>query len=122
ELAEPDGTGNLLGEMLRVSKGAVANDKAKAWKPNAWNSFRILMMGNAPRIKLWINGQLMWEVAEPVNDLIAGDTDGMIGLQVHWSAVYSAAAGAFDMSGSWRPGSLLRFRNIAIKVLNQDSK
>ena len=122
ELAEPGGTGNLLGEMLRVSKGAVANDKAKVWKPNAWNSFRIRMTGDVPEIKLWINGQLMWEVAEPVNDLIAGATDGMIGLQAHWSAVYSAAAGAFDMSGSWRPGASLRFRNIAIRALNQDGK
>src|SRR6187549_113727 len=41
ELAEPGGTGALLGEMLPITKGAQARDKARAWKPNAWNSFRV---------------------------------------------------------------------------------
>jgi len=117
ELAEPGGTGNLLGEMLRVSKGAEAREKSKAWRPYDWNSFRIRMSGEVPEIKLWINGQVMWDVTEPVNDLIADATAGMIGLQVHWSATYSAASAGFDMSGSWRPGSSHRFRNIAIKEL-----
>lgn len=122
ELAEPGGTGNLLGEMLRVSKGAVAENKAKAWRPNEWNSFRIRMTGEVPEVKFWLNGQMMWDVTEPVNDFIAGATNGMIGLQAHWSAVYSAAADAFDMSGSWRPGASHRYRNIAIRELNQVHK
>src|SRR5687767_11680462 len=50
ELSEPGGTGNLYGEMLSVSKSAEAKDKSKAWKPNDWNSFRILMIGDVPRI------------------------------------------------------------------------
>jgi len=117
ELAEPGGTGNLLGEMLPITKGATATDKARVWKPNAWNSFRVRMEGDLPRIQLWINGRQMWDITEPVNDFTAGATGGMIGLQAHWSATYSAAAAGFDMSNSWRPGASHRFRNIAIKEL-----
>ena len=117
ELAEPGGTGALLGEMLRVSKGAEATAKATVWKPNDWNSFRIRMTGDTPRIILWINGVQMWDVTEPVNDFIAGATEGMIGLQAHWSATYAPDVAEFDMSGSWRPGSAQRFRRIAIKEL-----
>ena len=117
ELSEPGGTGALMGEMLRVSKGAQATDRAKVWKPNDWNSFRIRMTGDTPHITLWINGVQMWEVTEPVNDFIAGATDGMIGLQTHWSATYAPNVAEFDMSGSWRPGGVQRFRYIAIKEL-----
>lgn len=122
ELAEPGGTGDLLGEMLRISKNAVAKEKVKSWKPNGWNSFRIRMVGEVPRVKLWLNGVLMWDVIQPVNDFIAGATEGMIGLQAHWSAVYSAASAGFDMSGSWRPGASHRFRNIGIKEVKKTRK
>ena len=117
ELAEPGGTGDLLGERMAVSKTATASEKASVWKPGDWNSFRIRMEGAVPRLTLWINGKQMWTVAEPVNDFTAGATEGRIGLQVHWSAPYSAEVAEFDMSGSWRPGSAQRFRNIAIKEL-----
>lgn len=115
ELAEPGGTGDLLGEMLRMSTGAKASDKTKAWKPGDWNAFRIRMTGEVPKITLWINGMFMWEVTEPVNDFTAGATAGMIGLQAHWSAPYAATVQEFDMSGSWRPGASHRYRNIGIK-------
>lgn len=118
ELAEPGGTGDLLGEMLRVSKGAQATERAKIWKPNDWNSFRIRMVGDTPTITLWINEVKMWEVTEPQNDFIAGASQGMIGLQTHWSATYAPDVAEFDMSGSWRPGGVHRFRRIAIKELN----
>jgi hypothetical protein len=116
ELAEPGGTGNLFGELMRISKEGVA-DKASVWKPNDWNSFRIRMTGEIPRIMLWINGKLMFDVTEPANDFTAGATEGMIGFQAHWSTTFSAASEAFDMSGSWRPGASHRFRNIAIKEI-----
>jgi len=119
ELAEPGGTGNLFGEMMRISKDGVASDKASVWKPNDWNSFRIRMTGEVPHIILWINEKQMFDVTEPVNDFTAGATEGMIGFQAHWSATYSAASQAFDMSGSWRPGAAHRFRNIAIKELKE---
>jgi hypothetical protein len=117
ELSEPGGTGSLFGEMMPISTPATATNKSKVWKPNDWNEFKIRMVGQVPRITLWINGEQMWDVTQPVNDFTAGATEGMIGLQVHWSATYSKAAKAFDMSGSWRPGAAHRFRNIAIKEL-----
>lgn len=116
ELAEPGGTGNLFGEMMSISKPGQA-DKSKAWKPNDWNTFRIRMTGEIPRIVLWINGQLMWDVTQPKNDFTANATEGYIGLQTHWSATYSDAAKAFDMSGSWKPGKEVKFRNIRITEL-----
>jgi Domain of Unknown Function (DUF1080) len=117
ELAEPGGTGDLFGERLAISKPAKATDKQKVWKPNGWNAFRIRMEGAVPRVSLWINGRHMWTVTEPANDFTAGATEGLIGLQVHWSAPYQAAVAEFDMSGSWRPGGAHHFRNIGIKVL-----
>ena len=117
ELAEPGGTGDLFGEMLQISQSAKATNKAKVWKPGDWNVFRIRMIGAVPSLQLWINGEQMWDITQPKNDFIAGATEGMIGLQVHWSAVYSPAAKSFDMSGAWRPGAAHRFRNIAIKEL-----
>lgn len=117
ELATPGGLGNLLGERMNVSKGAQATNIANVWKAGSWNSFRIRMEGDIPRIQLWVNNEPMWDVTEPVNDFVAGATSGMIGLQTHWSAVYSPAAEAFEMAGSWKPGAAHRFRNIAIKEL-----
>ena len=116
EVAEPGGTGNLFGEMMRISTPAEA-DKSKVWKPNKWNSFRIRMTGEVPHITLWINNELMWDVTEPQNDFTANATEGYIGLQTHWSATYSDAARAFDMSDSWKPGREIKFRNVVIKEL-----
>lgn len=117
ELAMPGSLGDLLGERMNVSKGAHAAAIARVWKPGDWNSFRIRMEGAVPTISLWVNEEPMWTVTEPVNDFIAGEISGMIGLQAHWSAVYSAAAEAFNMAASWKPGAAHRFRNIAIKEL-----
>lgn len=99
----------LIGEKIRVSKGARA-DWQQVWRKNDWNSMRVRMTGDAPHITLWINDQQMWDVEEPVNDLIADETDGTIALQVHWSAS--------DMA-NWRPNGAHRFRNIAIRELSK---
>jgi hypothetical protein len=118
ELDEAVGsTGHLLGERMRVSEPAKATDRAAVWKSNDWNSFRIRMVGEVPRITLWINGVLMWEVTQPRNDFLTGATEGMIGFQSHWTALYSPAAGNWSGLNSWAPGAAHRFRNIAIKKL-----
>jgi hypothetical protein len=113
-------TGNLLGERMPVSKGAEATGRAKVWKENDWNSFRIRMAGEIPHITLWINGVQMWDVTEPKNDFIAGVTKGMIGLQSHWTALFSPAAGEWNGLASWAPGAAHRFRNIAVKELEDN--
>ena len=86
-------TGNLIGERTSISKVAECTGRAEVWKKDDWNSYRIRMVGEIPHITLWINGVQMWDVTEPKNDFIAGVTQGMIGFQSHWTALYSPAAG-----------------------------
>ena len=117
ELAMPGGTGSLFGEAMQISQAAEAKEISKVWKANDWNSFRIRMVGEIPKISLWVNGVFMWEVTQPKNDFTAGAIEGMIGLQSHWSALYQPIPGGFNMPGAWRPGAAHRFRNIAIKEL-----
>jgi len=61
----------------------------------------------------------MWDVQETKNDFIAGATSGMIGLQSHWTALYSPASGEWNGLTSWAPGAIHCFRNIAIKELGE---
>ena len=112
------GTGSLLGERIQISKGAKCTDRAKVWKESDWNSYRIRMVGEVPKITLWINGVQMWDVTQPKNDFTAGATKGMIGLQSHWTALFSPAAGEWNGLTLWAPGAMHRFRNIAIKELD----
>jgi hypothetical protein len=119
ELAMPGGTGALLGEAMPISKSAKATGLEKVWKAGEWNSFRIRMVGEIPRVTLWINDVLMWEVVQPKNDFTAEAKEGMIGFQSHWTALYQFAPGGFNMPGAWRPGAAHRFRNIAIKEITQ---
>ena len=89
-------------------------DVNTVWKDGTWNTMRVRMEGEAPHMTLWINDTKMWEVAMPKNDQIGGLYGGMIGLQLHWSATYTAAAGG---SGSGLPWSVQRFRNILVQEL-----
>lgn len=118
ELAIP-GTSNgaLLGERIRPSVGARAEQYEKVWRADDWNSFRIRMEGDIPHLTLWINDSLMWDVQQTQNDFLAEATEGMIGLQCHWTALYSPAAGSGMGLTSWRPGRPIKFRNIGIKEL-----
>jgi cytochrome c len=111
------GTGHLFGEMLRVTTRARAEGAQRAWRPDDWNAIRLRVTGAAPRVTLWINGALMYDVQAARNDLIADATEGYIGFQSHWSAYYGPTAGSFDMSGSWKPGAAHRYRNVAIREL-----
>lgn len=122
ELAIPGGNGSLLGEAMQISKPAEAKEISKVWKPNDWNSFRIRMVGAIPKISLWVNEVFMWEVAQPKNDFTAGATEGMIGLQSHWTALYQPIPGGFNMPGAWRPGAAHRFRNVGIKEIKRPEK
>jgi len=117
ELSEPGNTGALYGERLSPSKVMLAKELNKVWKANDWNSFHIKMVGDTPHVTLWINGFLMWEVQQPKKDFIAGATEGMIGLQCHWTSVFSPAASQGMPLDSWRPNAKVRFRKIMVKEL-----
>ena len=119
ELLTPgESTGNLIGERMRVSQPEYNGPKipiSTVWKADDWNAFRIRMIGEAPRVTLWVNGTQLYDLQMPKNDQIAGVYGGMIGLQLHWTATYSSASGS---GTGTRPWQLQRFRNIAIKELN----
>jgi hypothetical protein len=111
------GTGNLLGEMLRVKTTAKVDDIQSIWKLGDWNSFRLRVTGEKPKITLWINGKQVWEVQAERNDLIADSTSGMIAFQLHWSATLMPVPGGRCCDFSWKPDAAHAYRKIMIKEL-----
>jgi hypothetical protein len=119
-----EGTGSLFGEMQRVTT-PVRVDHARlaaVWKADDWNTFRVRVQGDAPRVALWVNGEQLYDVQLGRNDLVADRADGFIALQSHWSATYRPVSGSFDMSGSWKPGAAHRYRNLAIRELTAEER
>jgi formylglycine-generating enzyme len=116
ELDANAGNGALLGESLRISQGARPTRMADVWKPDGWNSFRIRVQGAAPRITLWVNGEQMWDVQEPKNDMIAGMTEGFIGLQFHFLTSTGPSTMVMPLSYN-TPGVPLGFRNMAVREI-----
>ena len=117
-VAPGDATGNLIGEGIRFSQPTYIGEKTpvmSVWKTGTWNSIRVRMTGAAPHVTTWVNGTQLYELQMPQNDQIGGVYGGMVGLQLHWTAVYSPAAG--NGTGT-RPWQVQRYRNIAIKELN----
>jgi hypothetical protein len=111
------GTGNLLGEMLRVTTSARAERLREVWREGEWNSFRLRVEGAVPRISLWVNEVPMWDTTAVRNDAIADARNGYIGLQTHWSATYTPVPGGSCCERSWRPGAAHRYRNLWIREL-----
>jgi len=117
-VAPGDTTANLIGEGIRFSQPKYIGEKKPVmpvWKTGEWNSMRIRMVGEAPHVTTWVNGTQLYELQMPQNDQVGGVYGGMIGLQLHWTAVYSPIAG--NGTGT-RPWQVQRYRNIAIKELN----
>lgn len=108
--------GSLIGEGVAVET-AKPSDLRSLWKDGGWNSFRIRMTGDAPKVTLWVNGQQVLESQQPRNAKIAGETDGVIGLQLHWNATYEPQIAKASEGRSWKPGVRIGFRNVAIKEL-----
>jgi hypothetical protein len=107
-------TGQLLTEQMRLTPPEYIGprkDVTTVWKDGEWNSMRIRMVGEAPHMTVWVNGEQLWD-AQAKNDQIGGFYGGKIGLQLHWSALYTEAAGG---RGNGLPWSVQQFRNIAIK-------
>jgi hypothetical protein len=118
ELAPRNNNLALLGEVLRVTKGATAPDADKVWKEDQWNAIRVRITGEIPHVTLWLNDVQMYDVTCERNDLIADAKDGMIALQSHWISSNAAIGATMTMGGSsWKPNAAHRYRNIAIKEL-----
>lgn len=111
------GTGNLIGELLKTTTDARIEHIDKVWRKGDWNSFRIRMTGEIPKVSLWINGEHMWDAEGERNDLIGDVTEGMIAFQLHWSATLQPVPGGRCCDFSWRPDASHQFRNVKIKEL-----
>lgn len=117
EMVFPGNVGDLIGERIPISVVGEAKNRDQIWKPNEWNKFRIRMEGDVPKLTFWMNDVLMWEVQQPKNDFLGGETEGMIALQCHWTATYSPTASKGMPLSSWPPDATHRYRNIAVKEL-----
>ncbi|MBF7011722.1 DUF1080 domain-containing protein [Novosphingobium resinovorum] len=80
------------------------------WKREQWNHVRIRVAGDVPHVTVWINGTQVSDTTDTANHAVGGMVAGPIALQVH---------GGWQR---WRPGDVLRWRNIAIRKLPKDAK
>lgn len=103
--------GSLSGEGRPVS--STARNQTRAWRSGAWNSLRMRVTGgDAPRMMLWINDELAWDVTQTPSRFITDVQGGAIGLQIHFSSAWPGGP-----SPRWVPGGIHRYRNIAIREL-----
>jgi hypothetical protein len=81
------------------------NPASSAWTREEWNLVRVRVEGEAPKLTVWFNDQLVNEQQDTANHAPLGMVDGPIALQVH---------GGTDR---WVPGGFWRWRNLGIKEL-----
>ncbi len=98
--------------MAKMSKPSGPQPWEKFWKRNEWNSIRARIEGEAPHIQVWINENKVTDFQDTANHAADGATDGMIGIQVHYSGEMGGMK--FDR---WVDGGFWRWRNIAVRVL-----
>lgn len=80
-------------------------DWEKVWKVDDWNTIRVRVVGNPPRIETWLNGR---EITRYTSDKKFDDVlkeRGHIAVQVHGGK-------------GWPEGAKVRFRHIQIKELD----
>lgn len=80
------------------------------WKRETWNHIRIRVAGEVPHVTVWINGEQVSDSVDTANHAVGGMWAGPIALQVH---------GGWQR---WRPGDVLRWRNIAILELPAEAQ
>jgi hypothetical protein len=114
----PEGSvGGIYGEGIKgVEEKTGSGDKtgkdwATYWKKGEWNQIRARIEGDAPHIRVWLNGHQIVDWTDEANHSAGGATEGMIAVQVHRTA-------PDWKSQRWIPGGYHRFRNIAVKELN----
>ncbi len=116
ELTGDQATTDLMVEAIKpLSAQGRTTRFSELWKKTGWNSVRVRITGDDPHIVCWLNDTQIWDV-QVDNAQIAGETDGHIGLQLHWTAPTSAAGGGVNL-GSWKPGGSIHYRNVLIKEL-----
>ncbi len=97
--------GGIHGERLEGVEGALSQGWEDVWNKDDWNAIRARMVGNPPRITVWLNGKKITDFRDTANHAAGAAEDGMIAVQVH--------------SGKrWAENGYHRFRNIAVKELD----
>lgn len=98
--------GGVYGERLTGVETTLSKDWEKIWKKGGWNSMRVRMEGEAPRIQVWMNGTKVTDFRDSANHAANGRAKGAIALQVHGGT-------------RWKTRSEFhRFRNMAVKRLD----
>ena len=116
EITGASATTDLMVEAIKsLSAQGRTTRFAELWKPTGWNSVRIRVTGDNPHITCWLNDVQIWEV-QVNNAQIAGETDGYIGLQLHWTSATGPNGGSMGL-GSWKPGGSIHYRNLYLKEL-----
>ncbi len=81
---------------------------ARLVRPDAWNDLEIRMEGEPARIRVWMNERLLTDFQHTEKTTQGVPPSGGIAFQVH------PDVGNLTV---WKPGSVVRFRNIRIKEL-----
>lgn len=108
--------GGIYGEGLpAVNAGSgygqrMDRDWQRLWKRDDWNEVRIVIRGEVPEIRVWINGNLSADWIDSTNHAKTGMAGGMIALQAHRSDPKAK-------NPRWKEGGFHRFRNVRIREL-----
>jgi hypothetical protein len=106
------GIGSFITEGIPALNGTGQRrppDWQKIWKKDDWNSFRIKMVGEVPKVEIWMNDVKIVDYQDDKNHALGGVYAGMIAIQQHFSTPSVPRA---------IPHGVHRYRNIAIKELN----
>jgi hypothetical protein len=95
---------NLTPEQRQEIQARRTENWQKAWKREAWNTVRMRVEGNPPRVTAWLNDELTFQGTDTANHANNGATEGPIAIQVHGGE-------------RWRAGGFWRWRVIAVKEL-----
>jgi hypothetical protein len=85
-------------------------DWDKVWKPDGWNTVRVRVVGNPPRIMTWLNGRQISDYTSEKKFEEALTDRGHLAVQVH---------GGADL---WTKGGKIRFRNIQAREIKPGEK
>jgi hypothetical protein len=102
---EGGNVGGVYGERLQGVELTLSKNWEKVWRKDEWNALRARIEGDVPHIQVWLNGTQITDFRDTENHAAGGATEGMIAVQVH-------------AGNRWVEGGYHRFRNIAVKRLN----
>ena len=101
--------------VTKVDYSCTSDDFRRTWRMNDWNTFRIRVEGDLPRITTWINevkicecdtSKIEWKDYDPEAAKKLLGPRGHIALEVHDGP-----------PERWGVGKVARWRNIAVKQL-----